>query len=64
MYVKKDSTAIGSIGGGTIEIQVIKDCRKVFENKKNMIIEYNLNDESNLGMICGGDNTILFQYLE
>lgn len=58
------TSMLGSIGGGAIENQVITDANDVFKTKTNKIVEYNLNDKSNLGMICGGENTVLFQYIK
>ena len=58
MLVTKDRI-IDTIGGGTIEHQVIEDAKEC----KNVKMEtYSLNNEegSKLGMICGGTNTILF----
>ena len=62
MLVTEDET-IGSVGGGAVENEAIKVAKETLKDKKNKIREYELNSQSSLGMICGGDNTILFQYI-
>ncbi len=54
-----ENTTVDSIGGGPVEFAAIKDARSC---KKTMIKQYDLNNEESekLGMICGGENTVLF----
>ncbi len=54
-----EKKVIGSIGGGAVELEVIKKARTY---PSAMIKEYKLNreDGAKMGMICGGTNTILF----
>ncbi|MEE1031366.1 MAG: selenium cofactor biosynthesis protein YqeC [Ruminococcus sp.] len=58
MYVT-DEKIIDTIGGGAIEFAAIKDARKV---KEATVKEYSLSnsDASDIGMICGGTNKVLF----
>lgn len=58
MFVGEDCV-IDTIGGGAIEKEVIEEARKI---KKITRKEYYLSNEegADLGMICGGSNTILF----
>lgn len=59
MMLVTDNKIIDTIGGGPIEHAVIEAART---NKTARIKEYSLNntDAGNLGMVCGGRNTILF----
>ena len=59
MMLVRDNEIIDTIGGGPIEHAVIKDARS---NKSAFIKEYSLNnnDAGDLGMACGGKNTVLF----
>ncbi len=61
MLVTEDKV-LGSVGGGAIENATLNLAYEVLKEKQNTIREYVLNSSSDLGMICGGDNTILFQY--
>ncbi len=63
MMFVADEHVTGTIGGGVIEYAVIQDARKaetVFQK------EYNVGNETagNMGMICGGRNTVLFVPLQ
>lgn len=59
MMLVKENEIIDTIGGGAIEHAVIEAARA---NKTAFIKDYTLNntEASNLGMVCGGKNTILF----
>lgn len=59
MMLVTENEVIDTIGGGAIEHAVIKAARA---NKTAFIQDYTLNntDAGNLGMVCGGKNTILF----
>lgn len=54
---------IGTIGGGEIESCAIIDARKILKTQKNSLIHYTLSSGGKLGMICGGDEDILFTFL-
>ena len=60
MWVKEDKTAIGTIGGGTVEYRAIQEAGSV---EHMCIREYDLSnkDSSKLGMICGGCVKVLFE---
>lgn len=59
MLVKEDGSIIGSIGGGAVEHEVIRQALDVKE-----ICEYTYDlsnrESAKLGMICGGTNTVMF----
>lgn len=59
MMLVNDNEIIDTIGGGPIEHAVIEDAKA---NNTAFIKEYSLNntDAGELGMACGGKNTILF----
>ena len=54
-----ENTTVDSIGGGPVEFAAIKDARGC---TKTMTKRYDLSNEESekLGMICGGENTVLF----
>ena len=59
MMLVNENEIIDTIGGGAIENAAINAARA---NKSAFIEEYALNntEASNLGMVCGGKNTVLF----
>ena len=59
MMLVKDNTIIDTIGGGAIEHAVIEAARSL---KSAFIQDYALNntEAGNIGMVCGGKNTVLF----
>lgn len=61
MFVTENSF-IGTIGGGAIEHESIKEARRMLkEGEKSKVIDHKLSTKGDLGMICGGDVTLLFQ---
>ena len=59
MFVTETET-VDTIGGGAVEYAAIEDARA---NKEGVFIkEYCLSNRTaeNLGMICGGENKVLF----
>ena len=66
MAVFSDDGAIGTIGGGAIEFEAQKQAALMFDSKSAHITSYTLtkNDAADLGMICGGDVTLFYEYLE
>ena len=59
MIVPKEGDAIGSIGGGALENQVLKDARKIFQGPETLRKTYDLTTE--LAMCCGGKVEIFFE---
>lgn len=59
MMLVTEKGILGTVGGGILEAAVIEDARST---KATWTKEYSLNsrDKDRLGMICGGNNTILF----
>ncbi|MBR6811791.1 MAG: XdhC family protein, partial [Oscillospiraceae bacterium] len=65
MMVFSDGKSIGTIGGGAVEYAAQKRAVELLELGRSESVGYVLNksDVANLGMICGGDVTVYFQYL-
>ena len=65
MLVFRDERTVGTIGGGAVEYAAEQHAKELLEQKLSDTKGYNLskNDVANLGMICGGDVTVYFQYL-
>jgi len=56
----------GTIGGGAVEYEAVKQASRMFETKQSRIASYTLakNEIADLGMICGGDVTVFYEYLD
>lgn len=55
MAVFKDGLTQGSVGGGTLEYEVIKSAVECIKNGDNLVFEHKLNDNGELKMACGGE---------
>src|SRR5713226_5308173 len=64
LIVWSDGRFLGSIGGGTMELQAVADAREALAEVKPRSVEYNLNGrgESNLGL-CGGTQQVFIDLL-
>jgi xanthine dehydrogenase accessory factor len=60
-----DGTTLGTVGGGMVEAKTIEHAKGMLAKRttKPELVHYNLdsNKAGSLGMICGGQATILFQ---
>lgn len=65
MVIGEAGRICGTIGGGSLEYNVILQGQRQISLRKNFLYEYTLTMErsAELGMICGGTCTILYQYL-
>ena len=65
MVVGEAGRICGTIGGGSLEYNVILQGQEQIVHEKNFLYEYTLTMEGSaeLGMICGGTCTILYYYL-
>lgn len=56
MLVREDGTILGTIGGGSLEGQVIADCVTAMREEKPRNVRYDLtgSEADGAGMICGG----------
>lgn len=66
MMVFPSGESIGTIGGGAVEFAAQKRAAELLREGKSECVGYVLDrsDVENLGMICGGDVTVYFQYLD
>lgn len=65
MLVFEDGHIEGTIGGGAVEYAAQLHAKELLEKRSSDTVGYclNKNDVANLGMICGGDVTVYFQYV-
>jgi xanthine dehydrogenase accessory factor len=59
MIVFDDGTIIGTIGGGSIEKEVIDEAMKVIKQKTTCYKEYKLKND--VGMLCGGSMNVFIE---
>lgn len=66
MVVGESGLLSGTIGGGEVEYQSIQRAHQLLKEKRSEMMEYLLhpNDVADLGMVCGGDVSVYFNYLE
>lgn len=66
MLVFEDGHTEGTIGGGAVEHAAEVHAKELLAKQCSDTVGYclNKNDVANLGMICGGDVTVYFQYLQ
>ncbi|MDO5714987.1 MAG: XdhC family protein [Tissierellia bacterium] len=66
MLVDSKGLQYGTIGGGAIEYAAIQEAIQALNKKNNLTKKYILTekDAMNLGMVCGGQNEIHFEYFE
>jgi xanthine dehydrogenase accessory factor len=66
MLVGEGGRVCGTIGGGTVEYRSIEYAQRLLEQRQSRRKTYRLhrNDEEELGMVCGGDVDIYFQFIE
>ena len=65
MLIGERGRILGTIGGGAMEWKSEKMARELLREKRSLVHCFRLhkNDTEDLGMICGGDVTVLFQYV-
>ena len=65
MAVFSDGSGTGTVGGGSVEHEAQKLARKYLSEKKSAVGDFSLhaNEAADLGMICGGELTLFFQFL-
>lgn len=65
MLVSCGGTQVGTIGGGNVENLSILHAQELIKEKRSDIHEYKLhkNEKEDIGMICGGNVTVLFSYI-
>ena len=65
MLIGQNGRVAGTIGGGSVEYRAGLMALDILEKKESCEHEFKLNHEDveNIGMVCGGDVTVFFQYL-
>ena len=65
MLITKDGRIAGTIGGGAVEYRSEQLARTVLDQKSSRMEYFRLrkNQVEDLGMICGGDVNVYFQYI-
>lgn len=65
MLVTKRGRLRGTIGGGAVEYRSEQTAQKILGEKRSLTQCFRLhrNEVEDLGMICGGDVTVYFQYI-
>jgi xanthine dehydrogenase accessory factor len=66
MLITRKGRVYGTIGGGPVEYAAIQFAGTLLEEGRSLRKTYRLrrNDEEELGMICGGDVDVFFQYIQ
>ncbi len=64
MMVRADGSFIGSIGGGTMELQAIQAARDALAERHPRLVDYNLTGKApgNVGL-CGGTEQVFIDVL-
>jgi xanthine dehydrogenase accessory factor len=65
MLVGKEGRIFGTVGGGTLEYRAVQLAQELLELRSSRLKTYHLhkNDEEDLGMLCGGDVDLYFQFI-
>ena len=65
LAVFSDGTAVGTVGGGNVEFEATAVAKSLLQSQQDALREFRLiqGDAASLGMVCGGDLTLHFQYL-
>ena len=64
MVLFSDGSTFGTVGGGAVEFESIKLAKKALEERSAFTAGFNLskNQTADIGMICGGQVTVYFQF--
>ena len=65
MLVREDGSIEGTVGGGAVEYQAIQAALKAMEDKASFAKGFTLtrNQVADIGMVCGGNVVVYFQYI-
>jgi len=66
MVIRKDASIEGTIGGGTLEARAMQLAPEIFKTKQCSIEDIELTDDDAraAGMVCGGEVTVLLEYID
>lgn len=62
MLVLEGGKTLGTIGGGAVEYRAVQRAGELLAQKKSASETYFLSSEDPLGMVCGGEVEVRFQY--
>ena len=65
MLVRQDGTIKGTVGGGSVEYQAILTAMEAMKHKSSYTKGFTLNRNqvADIGMVCGGNVVVYFQYI-
>ncbi len=61
LVLAEDGSLEGSVGGGTLEHRAIEEAQQALERRENQLLQLDLGQ---LGMLCGGEVTLIVEYLQ
>ena len=61
MLVRADGSILGTIGGGSVEDQVIKEAVAAIKRGETKRLSYRLKEGEETGMVCGGDLEVFIE---
>jgi len=66
MLIRPDKSIVGTVGGGVLEANTIKEALKVIAGKKAALTLYVLENEgaAAIGAVCGGRARVLIDYID
>jgi xanthine dehydrogenase accessory factor len=65
LLLREDGTSVGTVGGGSVEAEVLRTAREVIRHEKPQTLTFNLNDkpQDNAGLTCGGTLQVFIEPL-
>lgn len=65
MLVSEKGRILGSIGGGAVEARSVEMAQELLRRRECLLHRFSLhpNDREDIGMVCGGDVTVWFQFI-
>ncbi len=65
MLVSREGILCGTVGGGAVEYRAMQTAQEAIEKKASYTKGFTLtrNQVADIGMVCGGDVTVYFQYV-
>ncbi len=64
MVVDANGDAYGTIGGSIFEAKAIQRAKQVLKTGKSEVLEFELNEKSTSGMVCGGKALVFLDYID
>lgn len=63
LLIREDGSILGTIGGGLLEAEVLRQAPEVIESDRPLLLDFDLSQNSapSAGMICGGACTVLIE---